>query len=424
VQIPSDWLKVNQHIRNYIVKPEGNFEDAGLDEISMRFEKVYSSFIVSIKLNKETNQVKEANSFSQNDKFFLNGNSGIELFNILIDLKKWAELLPENDESKKLFYELFSEDLENGIKNEEAQKWLKWRWQHIPASLSLNLMEELKLRLKLLSQFEKNLDSNRAKNSFSIRNNQSKMRIGDRSELLLSGDSIEFVEIKINNKAYYDFKFSGDTLIFNPQYAGLYEINIKGKNSSEKLQIDVKPRPFGDKDRDVLKVGYKGVQYKEYIFNLNKSMRLEHDEACLAYLNSAKSKLIYTPKRSGWIRFKIYNEGGLYCQDSVFVKSLPNPIISVKDLATNTISKKRFIRDGELELIAMHPSFNETTFQIKSFKVNWVGNGSKTEQVNGSKINVNADEFQKMQYLIIHSIEIKSGEDLIKREQPIIIQII
>jgi hypothetical protein len=153
VQIPSDWLKVNQHIRTYINKQEGNYEDASLEELAFRFEKVYDNFIKFINFDKNTGKLKESNSFSQNDEFFIKSNSGIELYQIILDLKKWALLLPENDQSKQLFYDLFKEDLNNGIENEELTKWLNWRWKHIPLSLSINLMEELKLRIKLLSQF-------------------------------------------------------------------------------------------------------------------------------------------------------------------------------------------------------------------------------------------------------------------------------
>jgi hypothetical protein len=424
VQIPSDWLKVNQHIRTYINKPEGNYEDASLDELAFRFERVYDNFIKFINFDKTTGKLKESNSFSQNDEFFIKSNSGIELYQIILDLKKWAQLLPENDQSKQLFYDLFKEDLNNGIEKEESTKWLNWRWKHIPISLSINLMEELKLRLKLLSQFEKKLDNTRNKNAFRIRNNQSKMRVGDKTELLLNGDSIEYVRITRNDVISEEYTINGDTLIFNPTFSGKYQLSIIGKNSIEKLEIDVKPKPFGNSNQEVLKVVYVGVKYQESIIGLKRGMTLISDEGCNAKLNYNKFNIEYLPEKSGWLRMRVSNQNGLFCFDSIYAKPLPKPLIRIKDLASNVLSKKRFIKNGELELIAMHPSFENNVFEIKSFKVKWVGMGGRTENINGTILNVNAEEIQKMQYLIIHSIEYKSGIEIIKKDQPIIIQII
>lgn len=424
VQIPSDWLKVNQHMRTYINRPEGNFEDAGLDELSNRFSIIYEAFIKKIEFDPKTGKLIEANSFNKNDEFFLNEKSGLELFEVFVDLKKWAQLLPENDESKQLFYELFKEDLNNGIEKEESDKWINWRWKHIPVSLSLNLMEEIKLRIKLLSQFEKKLDNQRNKNAFRIKSNHSKMMVGDQAELLLHGDSIQQVRLSRDDKPVNDYEMHGDTLVFKPSYAGLYRINIVGKNAIENLEVDVKPRPFGKNNQKVLKVVYKGVHYTDFVAGLTPQMKLQHDQSCRANLNFQEATISFTPEKDGWIKFKIGDLNGLYCFDSVFVKALPKPILFVKDIPGNTLSKRRFNKNGELELEIFHPSFGKNVFEIKSFKVKWVGSGSRVESVFGSKLKVNPEEIQKMQYLILHQIEYKAGNEIFKKEQPIIIQII
>ncbi|MFY8021303.1 MAG: hypothetical protein ACOVP1_08905 [Bacteroidia bacterium] len=424
VQIPSDWLKVNQHMRAYINRPEGNFEDAGLDELSNRFSLIYNEFIKKIELDPTTGKLKESNSFNKNDEFFIGSEYGKELFQVFVDLKKWAQLLPENDESKQLFYDLFKEDLANGIEKEESNQWINWRWKHIPVSLSLNLMEEIKLRLKLLSQFEKKLDNNRNRSAFRIRTNQSKMKVGDQAELLLHGDSIQQVRITRNNNLVNEYEMHGDTLLFSPAYAGLYQINIVGNNAIENLEVDVKPRPFGKNNQKVLKVVYQGVKYTDIVAGLKSNMKLEHDQTCRANLNYEAGLISFVPEKEGWIRFKIGDINGLYCFDSVFVKALPKPILYVKDISGNTLSKRRFNKTGELELEAFHPSFGNGVFEIKSFKVKWVGIGSRVESVSGSKLKVSPEEIQKMQYLILHQIEYKAGNEIFKKDQPIIIQII
>jgi hypothetical protein len=250
------------------------------------------------------------------------------------------------------------------------------------------------------------------------------MRVGDKTELLLNGDSIEYVKITRNDIISKEYSINGDTLVFSPSYSGIYQLSIIGKNSIEKLQIDVKPKPFGKSNQEVLKVVYAGVMYQENIVGLKSGMTLETDEGCNSRLNFKQASIEYLPKKLGWLRMRISNQNGLFCFDSIYAKALPKPLIRIKDLAANTLSKKRFIKNGELELTAMHPSFESNVFEIKSYKVKWVGIAGRTENIKGSTLNVNAEEIQKMQYLIIHSIEYKSGIEIKKREQPIIIQII
>jgi len=190
IQIPTDWLTKTPRVVRYLQSAESNYQDASLATIANNFDGIFRELKLKLNYQEMDGQLPAPFSYNLVDQFFLKESKGAELFSLLVKLKEWHNLLPENDPSRKLFLELFEEDLTQGLKEENHEKWIEWRWQHVPATFAISLMEELRLRLKLLSGMESQNDGEAKKKNLSLSSSFNEMVAGEETDFLINGDSI------------------------------------------------------------------------------------------------------------------------------------------------------------------------------------------------------------------------------------------
>ncbi len=425
IQIPIGWLKVSPFIQTYIKKPQAVYSDSILVNLSKNLHQTDDLFKKELGFDEQKNQMPEPNSFTVTDKFFIEGTQGKKLFDDLITIKKWAEQLPTTDERKALFLTLFDDDLKNGIgSNEDPNKWLQYRWKHVPAEFARNLLEEINLRYKLLGNKKGITETQNKEPKFTLMTGYSTMHVGDVANLATRGDKLVDLTVERDGFTSKDYKINDNSFNFKPTVAGLYTLKAKGLIKTETMVVQVLPAGFPQKKALPFRVCYTGVTYTQKIPSYNQGAELMCGADPDATMDDKTGKLSFNPKKEGWCIIRINSSEGILFLDSVFVKHLPDPIFKVKNLPSLSMSKRRLEREGEIEIQAIHPSFEEGVFEIEAFDVRWVGSNSQIEKIKGSLLKTSEKSISQIQYIIIYNIEVRAGNESRKFEKPIIIQLI
>ncbi len=423
IQIPIGWLKVSPGIQTYIGKPKSIFQDTTLLQTEKLLNKIDSEFKVALGYNEETGKIPEINSYSITDKFFIDEAKANIVFGQLIKLNQWAEDLPAVDTRKELFKKMFAQDLENGLSSRNGTQWSIFKWKHVPAGFARNLLEEIKLRLKLLNTGNLEETETSDEPSFTLMTEYASMRVGDEATLTTKGDTLISLEVLRNNIPTNDFKIDGNSFVIKPQFAGTYVVNAKGLSKNESMVIEVLPAGFPSKEALPFRVCYKGVNYFQTIPFKGGDLKLSCSADPKASFNSETGKISFRPNNVGRCSIKLNQKEGLLFFDSVFVKPLPEPILQIKGLTNLTIARKRLLQTDKFVLEATHPSFENGVFEVKSFNKRSVGNITTISKVNGNEISIDPSEKPFIKYLILYDVEVRMGVETQKIEQPIIIQI-
>ncbi|OYU97619.1 MAG: hypothetical protein CFE21_04820 [Bacteroidetes bacterium B1(2017)] len=425
IQIPIAWLKVSPVIHTYLKKPHAVYSDSILVILSNKLDQTDSLFKKELGYDEQKDQMPEPNSFTITDRFFMDGTQGKNLFDDLVALRNWAQQLPATDERKAFFTTLFDDDLKNGIGGkEDVKKWLQYRWKHVPAGLARNLLEELNLRYKLLGNKKGITETPSEEPKFTLMTGYSTMRVGDAANLATRGDKLVELFVDRDGVSSMDYEINGNSFNFKPSVAGMYTLKAKGLIKTETMVVQVLPAGFPQKEALPFRVCYTGVTYTQKIPLYDQGARLTCEADPEATIETKTGKLSFNPKKEGWCTIRINTGEGILFLDSVFVKPLPDPIFELKNLPSLSISKSRLEREGKIELQAIHPSFEEGVFEIKSFDVRWVGSNSQVEKINGTQLKTAGKSMAQLQYIIIYNIEVRAGNESRKFEKPIIIQLI
>ncbi len=425
MQIPTSWLVVTQPMHTYLNRAKANLEEPTLNEINTNIIEVTNSFKEALGMNQASKKKQELKAYVITDDFFINQDNGKILFAELLKLKKWAINFPENSKTNRLFNSLFSYDLKIGLQEENADKWTKNKFKHVPAELALTLMEELKVRVLLMAQQGKVPEDIKTEPSLSLMTKYTSMRVGDSAALNVKGDKLESVSVTRDENSVDEFIQLKDGLVFKPKYAGNYRINVKGKRKSESLDISVLPAGFPKKQSLPLRICYKGVNYTQTLPFKEPGMVVSANADKNAKIDSEIGLLSFSPNKEGWCAIEIKsNNGNAIFFDSVFVKPLPDPKILVQGLPSNTIGRKRLSQLKELILTAKHPSFKENgAFQILAFNVKKIGSENTSYPSTGDKIIVSEKEIDGLNYILVYDIQIRIGKETKKLDQTLVIQI-
>jgi len=425
MQIPTSWLIVTQPMHTYLNRAKASLEEPTLSAINSSIIETTNSFKEALGINQVSKKKQELNAYVITDDFFIDQNNGKRVFEELIKLKKWALSFPTNSKTNKLFNSLFGYDLKIGLQEENADKWIKNKFKHVPAELALTLMEELKVRVILLAQQGKIPEDIKTEPSLSLMTKYTSMRVGDSATLNVKGDKLESVKVTRNNIVVDEFSLLKDGLVFKPKYAGNFRIEVKGKRKSENLEISVLPAGFPKKQSLPLRICYKGVNYTQSLPFKEPGMVVYANADKNAKINSETGLLSFSPNKEGWcaIEIKSSNSSAIFF-DSVFVKPLPDPKILVQGLPSNTIGRKRLSQLKELNLIAKHPSFKENdVYEILSFNVKKIGNENSSYASEGNKIQIGDKEIDGLNYVLVYDILIRLGKETKKLDQTLVIQI-
>jgi len=361
IQIPIGWLKVSPGIQTYIGKPKSIFQDSTLLQSEKIFKKIDSDFKVALGYNEETGKIPEA--------------------------------------------------------------WSIYKWKHVPAGFARNLLEEIRLRLKLLNTGNIEETETSEEPSFTLMTEYASMRVGDEATLTTKGDTLISLEVLRNNMPTNDFEIEGNSFVIKPQFAGTYIVNAKGLSKNESMVIEVLPAGFPSKEALPFRVCYKGVNYFQTIPFKGGDLKLSCSADPKASFNAETGKISFRPNNVGWCSIKLNQKEGLLFFDSVFVKQLPEPILQIKGLPNLAIARKRLSQTDKLVIEATHPSFENGVFEVKSFTKRSVGKITTIARVNGNEIIIDPTEKPFIKYLILYDVEVRMGVETQKIEQPIIIQI-
>lgn len=420
IQIPSDWISVNGYINKYIERPAADFTDPVLEQAAKDIDAFEVLYLENVLLDNKTKQIKEPNSYTKSDIFLIKKNNGKTLFDIIVKLNNWSKGLDKKDKRRIYFEKLFKLDLENGITTGDEKGWIKWRWKNVPAIIANNFIKEFKLRVLLINKnVFKEIES--PKPLITFKSNISKIYVNQEVYLSLKGDSIKTIKILNNNIESFDYKIIGiDSVFFKPTVAGNYTINI----NDEEIPFEVFPVFFPRKESVPLRLCFSGVDYKLEIgtSNAKGELSVEGDEN--AKYISEKNEINFNISQEGWNEIKLTSKKGLIFHDSVFIKSIPIPKVSINELPSFSINKQRLNTLKSFHLIASHPSINANIYSVESFKVRWVNSNPFEEKISDSKVQITDKDTETLKYIIIHSINIRMGNKIKSLEQTIIIPIL
>ena len=424
IQIPSDWISVNGYINKYIERPTADFSDPVLEQVANEIDAFEILYLENVLLDNKTKQIKEPNSYTKSDIFLIEKNNGKTLFDIIGKLNNWSKKLDKQDKRRIEFEKLFKLDLENGILNGDEKAWIKWRWKNVPAIIVNNFIKELKLRVLLINKnVFKELET--PKPLISFKSNISKIYVNQEVYLSLKGDSIKTINIFNNQIESFDYKIIGiDSIVFKPTVSGNYTIKINSTFNSEEIPFEVFPAFFKRQESVPLRLCFTGVDYHLEIETNHAKGELWVEGDPNAKYNSEKNEINFNINQEGWNEIKLTSTKGLIFHDSVFIKSIPTPRVTINELPSFSINKQRLNTLKFINLIATHPSINNNIYKVDSYKVRWVNSNPFEETISGSKVEITKKDTETLKYIIIHSINIRMGNKLKSLEQSIIIPIL
>ena len=436
IQIPTDWLASNSFVYPYL--NYSNQQNEFLIGIENRLNAIEPKMQIALGYDTLSKSIKEPNTFAPTDLYFIKGGASDSVFKILLDLNDWVYTINSDAGIVQNYETLFAEDLKNGLKNNNPKTWKNWKWKHIPVTMALNLFEELKLRVSLMSsklitkQITENtpdindqIASNDDDSRLVLLSENGKLSIGETLKFHLYQDSLLSLKITKNKQLIENnHVFNLDTVLFTPSETGKYTIEISGQKLHETFDINVTPAVLVPENKSTLRIAYKGINYTQ-------SIPISIENASLYVNGTNKGKLLaskkinYTPTQIGWNKLEVKSAQQLVLSDSIYVKPLPEPYIFIKDLPNLSISKKRFQQIKKIEVYAMHPSFDENTFEIESYDITIPGTNYKNLKVNSS-IFQQEDIFSndKISFIIISNVHIKQGNEIKNFPDPIVVKIL
>lgn len=417
-QIPVAWLKITNPISNYFSKAVSIPKNASQQEIQAKLLSLENEFKEFIQFQSLKPESPEFNSYAKTDVFFLKNGAGEKVFSLLKHLKNTLSTQAE----KEAFNHLFEADIQNGLSTDKANTWVNYKFKHTPSNLVIAQLEELQVRIGLLSNQSAPLNNELAEPKLSLLARYTSMRVGDASIFQVKGDSLQDVSISRNGMANKDYIRQANGFVFKPSLAGTYALHVRGKVKAESLSIEVLPASFPTKNSLPFRICYKGVNYTQTIASQQANMELIcPSDPYAAIINGV---IHFTPETEGWCSLLVKNKQGVLFHDSVFVKPLPEPLIMVSQLPNLNCSRQRLKQMTSLKLMAFHPSFKEgEAYGITSFKVRWVGKETKIENIQGSNYVPAAADLNHLQYLVFYDVQYKIGSETKLKAEPIIIEI-
>lgn len=417
-QIPVAWLKITNPISDYFTKSLAVPVNAQQQEIQAKILALENEFKEFIQFQSLKPESPEFNSFAKTDAFFLKNGAGEKVFSLLNNLKNTLSTQTE----KEAFNHLFEADIQNGLSTDKANTWVNYKFKHTPANLVIAQLEELQVRIGLLSNQAVPLNNELAEPKLSLLTKYTSMRVGDASIFQVKGDSLQEVSISRNGMANKDYTRQANGFVFKPSLAGTYTLHVLGKVKAESLSIEVLPASFPAKNSLPFRICYKGVNYTQTLPFQQGNMEL----ICPSdpYAAIKKGVIHFAPETEGWCSLLVKTKQGVLFHDSVFVKPLPEPLILVSQLPNLSCSRQRLKQMASLKLTAFHPSFKEgEAYGISSFKVRSIGNETKIENIQGNSYAPAAADIAHLQYLIFYDIQYKIGSETKLKAEPIIIEI-
>jgi hypothetical protein len=327
-----------------------------------------------------------------------------------------------------LFARLFEDENRDMVeKKMPATTWVRNKFKDVPLDLALLFVEEYRLKSVILSQ------GNISSNSPALRQPSlvllaecASMPVGDSVFFKIVGDSIQSVDVVREGQSLQGLtRISKDGIQFKPTSAGYHLLAIKGSTKKETLIIDVQAASFAKPGSQNINVCYRGIPYRQSVKLPSKpGLKVVCAQDPSATYLADKDTLIFTPQKTGWCRLEIADANGLLFMDSVFVKEIPQPNLSLIMAPGNILPKSVFLSERTLSLLASHPAFLQSPYVVTSYTVRKIGGDPQELNVNQAGFSSKSFKDRKGTVLLgFSNITLRAGDQIIRYPDPVLVTV-
>ena len=351
INIPIEWLHVNKYLAPMLTETTiVSIDNPELETVYESVEQTKKEFYVALGYDKASGTYREPFGYSVTDAFFISDGKGENLQNALKEVHAHADRL--GVDQRTLFNTLFEEDLANGLLD-AGSEWIKWKFKHVPASMAEVLLNEIILRVRLISgDLEFNGDSGSG-------SNQSIVEYATNLDYLVYGDTLKLRSSLAEIDATVTFgtdtismERSGKELFFVPSTTGSHTLKLRGKSVEEQYDFIVMPAQISGRQNRAFITYFKGSESALELGTVIAGGTVNC--SCDPEARYAKSTLKFTPKSAGWCQVTLRAANGVsLLNDSVYVQETPQPYFKIKGL----LDGDRLAGGSKtLELEAFHPT--------------------------------------------------------------------
>lgn len=428
IQIPIEWLRINPLLSEYL--DEVKTKDAvsqELDDALKIVDETTKNYLENTGIVEETGYVNEPTSYSSTDQFFVNKKGAEPLFLALVSLKNYYSNLPKTDKKVIEFNELFEGDLKNGIESENLNLWLEWKFKHVPATVVMTLLSDIRLRLKLLNgavQLEQKKEN--AKAVVKVAYNVDLLQLGDTARFILNTTDNLKLEVTQNGAVNNNYYQQGDSLFFVPKFSGKYRIVLTSELITDTINVNVLPAQFIEEKGQSVQYFYEMKPATLKFANVGRVGNLKCDCADNSEVKIGNTSLDFTPNKAGWCNFELRSaSGSLLLQDSIYVQAIPEPMLSVLNASSTKIARTKFKQQGGLTIYAFHPQMDNFNYNIQKVHYRIIGiKDINPRETEGAQVKLNEDEISSAAYIEILGVEVEANTRIIKVQKPILIEVI
>ena len=382
INIPIDWLHINKYVAPLLTETTVvSIDNQDLKAVYESVEQTKADFYVALGYDEQTGTYREPFGYSTTDIFFINQERGKGLQSALNQVADHADRLGPQQLNE--FNDLFAEDLKNGLLNDSDQ-WIKWKFKHVPASMAETLLNELILRVRLISgdlEF-KGGDGNDSKQSIvDYATNLDYLVFGDTLKVKTSIENIRAV-ITYNGDST-KMSHAKDFFYFVPTTTGNHKLTLSGRTVQEEYSFTVLPAQISQRSQRAFITYFEATPSVLELGTVISGGRVSC--SCDTEANYRNSTLRFKPESDGWCQFKIRGANGvLLLNDSVYVQPTPKPYFKIKGLLNGD---KLPSGENEVALEAFHPSVG-AEYNISSITYEKLGATEGDLTTNASAINV------------------------------------
>src|SRR6056300_1324872 len=382
INIPIEWLHVNKFMSPLLTETTiVSIENEDLNAVYQSVEQTKSDFYLALGYDEATGTYREPFGYSVTDAFFISQDRGKALQESLQEVHSHADRL--GPQQLALFNDLFAEDLENGLLDDDHH-WAKWKFKHVPASMAEVLLNEIILRVRLISgdlEFKGGKGGGQNKSIVEYETNLDYLVIGDTLKVKSSLDNIK-ATVAIGGDSIAMTQ-QGDFLYFVPRTTGNHTLTLRGKTVEEQYTFIVLPAQIANREQKAFITYFEGAPSTLELGTVISGGAVNC--SCDPEAKYRNSTLNFTPDAEGWCQLQLRGANGiLLLNDSVYVQPAPRPYFKVKGLVNGDQLPQG---TDEVALEAFHPSV-PATYEVVSITYEKLSAEAGDETVESSTLKL------------------------------------
>lgn len=351
INIPIEWLHVNKYIAPLLTETTiVSIENEDLNAVYQSVEQTKSDFLVALGYDEASGTYREPFGYTVTDAFFISEGRGKGLQTSLQQVAEHADRL--GAKQLELFNNLFADDIENGLLDQD-EHWLKWKFKHVPASMAETLLNEIVLRVRLISgdlEFKGGKGENSKQSIVEYATNLDYLVFGD---TLKVKSSLERVNVLVTRgKDTMTMSEAGGVYYYVPTTTGTHNLTLRGRSVEEQYTFIVLPAQIANRTQKAFVTYFEGAPATLELGTVISGGRI--DCGCDPAATYSNSAIKFTPSQDGWCTLQLRGANGiLLLNDSVYVQPTPRPYFKVKGLVDGDRLPEG---SSEITLEAFHPS--------------------------------------------------------------------